>query len=149
MTQIDYLSLYDNAKSELARLQNERTELEKQITALTKTISAIAPLVGAGAPEAAPVGLTDAIRSILARAEGPLSASEIRDRLVEMGLDMAAYSNPLATIHTVLRRLTDSDEADVQKESKIEPIAGKRFVIGKDLKGFVGIARIKRRYSGK
>src|ERR1043165_4842043 len=77
MTQIDYLSLYDSAKSELARLQNERTELEKQITALTKTISAIAPLVGAGAPEAAPVGLTDAIRSILARAEGPLSASEI------------------------------------------------------------------------
>ena len=93
--------------------------------------------------------MTDSIRSILAQAGKPLTAAEIRDRLEAIGFDMASYSNPLATIHTILRRLTEAAEADVQEDrgrkTRIEPIAGKRFVIGKDLKGFIGIARLKRR----
>ena len=137
MPPIDYRSLYDNAVSELARL-------EAEVAALKQTIAAIAPLVG----ETAPSGLTDAVRKILAEADEPLAASEIRDRLSTMGFDMKSYSNPLATIHTILRRLAEADEATVQKHSKIEPIAGKRFVIGKNLKGFVGIARLQRRHSG-
>jgi aspartokinase len=136
MPPIDYRALYDNAISELARL-------EAEAAALRQTIAAIAPLVN----ESAPSGLTDAIRAILAKAGEPLSASDIRDRLADMGFDMKSYSNPLATIHTILRRLTESDEANVQKESKIEPIAGKRFVLGKKVKGFIGIATINRRYS--
>jgi hypothetical protein len=136
MPPIDYRALYDNAGSELARL-------EAEVAALKQTIAAIAPLVG----ESAPSGLTDAVRTILAKADEPLSAGEIRDRLVGMGFDMKSYSNPLATIHTILRRLAESDEVHVQKHSNIEPIAGKRFVIGKNLKGFVGIGRIQRRYS--
>jgi hypothetical protein len=136
MPPIDYRALYDNAVNELARL-------EAEVAALKQTIAAIAPLVG----EAVPSGLTDAIRTILAKADGPLSASEIRDRLSGMGFDMKSYSNPLATIHTILRRLTDSDEAHVQKETHIEPIAGKRFVVGKSMKGFIGVARLRRTYS--
>ena len=136
MPPIDYRSLYDNAVSELARL-------EAEVAALKQTIAAIAPLVG----ETAPSGLTDAVRKILAEADEPLAASEIRDRLSTMGFDMKSYSNPLATIHTILRRLTESDEAHVQKPGKVEPITGKRFVIGKDLKGFIGIARIRRGYT--
>jgi len=136
MPPIDYRALYDNAISELARL-------EAEAAALRQTIAALAPLVG----EASTTGLTDGIRNILAHAAEPLSASEIRDRLAGMGFDMTSYSNPLATIHTILRRLTESDEASVQKHGKVEPILGKRFVIGKHLKGFVGIGRIQRRYT--
>jgi hypothetical protein len=136
MPPIDYRKLYDNAVSELARL-------EAECAALRQTIAALAPLVG----ESSPNGLTDAIRTILAQAEEPLSASDIRDRLASMGFDMKGYSNPLSTIHTILRRLTESDEADVQRHGKVQPILGKRFVIGKKLKGFVGIGRIERRYT--
>ena len=136
MPPIDYRALYDNAIRELARL-------EAEAAALRQTIAALAPLVG----EPSSTRLTDAIRSILAKAEEPLSASEIRDQLAGMGFDMRSYSNPLATIHTVLRRLIESDEAHVQRHGKVEPIAGKRFVLGKNLKGFVGIARLQRRYS--
>lgn len=136
MPPIDYRALYDNAVSELARLDAEAT-------ALRQTIAALAPLVG----EVSSAGLTDAVRSILAQADEPLSASDIRDRLAALGFDMKSYSNPLATIHTILRRLTETDEANVQKHSKVEPILGKRFVIGKNLKGLIGIARVQRRYS--
>jgi hypothetical protein len=136
MPPIDYRALYDNAVSELARLDAETA-------ALRLTIAALAPLVGEGSS----TGLTDAIRSILAQADEPLSAGDIRDRLAALGFDMKSYSNPLATIHTILRRLTESDEAHVQKHGKVEPILGKRFVIGKNLKGFIGIGRIQRRYS--
>ncbi len=136
MPPIDYRNLYDNAVSELARLETEAA-------ALRQTITALAPLVG----EASPKGLTDAIRKILASSEEPLTASQIRDRLTAMGFDMKAYSNPLATIHTVLRRLSQSEEADVQKHSRVEPILGKRFVIGKKFKGMIGIGRIQRRYA--
>jgi hypothetical protein len=136
MPPIDYRALYDNAVSELARL-------EAEAAALRQTIAALAPLVG----ENSATGLTDAIRSILAKAEEPLSASEIRDLLAGMGFNVKSYSNPLATIHTILRRLIESDEANVQKHGKVEPILGKRFVIGKHIKGVVGIGRIQRRYS--
>ena len=155
---IDYQTWYDNAKAELAKVEAEKTELEqavadrgKQIAALKQTLTAIAPLVGETPPEGENqgAGLTDSIRGILAQAEGPLTAADIRDRLSAMGFDMAAYSNPLATIHTILRRLTEADEAYVQAgrrgKSRIEPIAGKRFVIGKNIKGFIGIARLRRR----
>ena len=137
MPPIDYRTLYDHATRELARL-------EAEAAALRQTIAAIAPLIGEASPSS---GLTDAVRSILAKAREPLTASEIRGRLIEMGFDMKSYSNPLATIHTILRRLTESDEVRVQTPRKVEPIAGKRFVIGKDLKGFIGIARIRRAYS--
>jgi len=138
MPPIDYRKLYDNAVSELARLETE-------CAALRQTIAALAPLVG----ESAPNGLTDAIRAILAKSEEPLTASEIRDRLSTIGFDMKGYSNPLSTIHTILRRLTHTDQANVLKDRKVQPILGKRFVIGKNLKGFVGIGRIERRYSMK
>jgi hypothetical protein len=152
---VDYSSWYHNAKAELAKVYQEKAGLEQaladcdtRIEALTRTIAALAPLVGEKAPTSAPaVGMTDAIRAILAQAEGALSAGEIRERLEALGFDMASYSNPLATVHTILRRLTESEEISVQARKArkgVEPIFGKRFVIGKEMKGFIGIARIKR-----
>ena len=181
---IDYPTWYAEAKAELQRLQEERAnfkrsldECDKQIGALIQTINAIAPLVGDTPMDApateepeTPLGMTDCIRSILAETEDPLSAAEIRDRLEAMGLDMKSYSNPLATVHTVLRRLTESGEVETQdvegmkkfmaalkkgyaigitigKDRKGGPkgvalVAGKGFSIGKDWKGVLGVSSV-------
>jgi hypothetical protein len=40
-----------------------------------------------------------------------LTAIEVRDRLASIGLDLTKYSNPLASIHTVLKRMRASGEA--------------------------------------
>jgi hypothetical protein len=131
-------------------------------------MNAIAPLVGAEAlpaaqePETAPGGLTDSIRAILTEAGEPLTASEIRAGLEAKGFDMKAYSNPLANIHTILRRLTEAKAVETTHEInektpgakkftmvlgnrfEVEKVWGKSFEIGK-LKGFVGRGKLKRR----
>lgn len=174
---IDYNSWYENAKTELQKVQEEKAGLQRaaidcdrQIAALIQTMNAIAPLVGAEplTPPAseetdmAPGGMTDSIRSILTEAGEPLTASEIRDRLEQKGFDIKSYSNPLANIHTILRRLTESKAVEttheinapapgvkrftiaVGKRFEVEKVWGKSFEIGK-LKGFVGKGRLKRR----
>jgi hypothetical protein len=174
---IDYTALYKSAQSELQALRSEKAELERsianrdaQMAALVQTMNAIAPLVGEkpleappnGDAENPPAGMTGCIRTILAQAGGPLSASEIRAKLESIGFDMKSYSNPLATIHTILRRLTESAEVEahyemdapapgpkkfaiaVGKDIVIERVAGKTFQIGK-MKGLIGMGKITRR----
>jgi len=168
---LDYRAWYLNAKTELEKIGVEKLELqreienrEQQIAALLQTMKAIAPLAGEDPPEIAvdpetpPRGMTDCIRSILGKAVEPVTASELRESLEELGFDMKSYSNPLATIHTVLRRLTESGEVEttheildgkkftipVSKHLAVEKIAGRDFKIGK-LKGFIGVGRLRRR----
>ena len=174
---IDYKSWFENAKTELQKVQEEKAGLElaaiqcdRQVAALIQTMNAIAPLVGelpltlpaSEEAEIAAVGMTDSIRTILTEAGEPLTASEIRDRLEQKGLDIKSYSNPLANIHTILRRLTEAKAVEttheinapaaggkrfviaVGKRFEVEKVAGKSFEIGK-LKGFVGVGRLKRR----
>jgi hypothetical protein len=166
----DYQASYESAKAELARVQQEKASLsgqleqcDQQIAALVQTMRAIAPLVGeeppaAGEAEAPHGGMTDCVRAILKKAAEPLTASEIRESLEAIGFDMKSYSNPLATIHTVLRRLTESSEVEtthemlsakkftipVSKHLAVEKIVGKDFQLGK-MKGFIGVGRLRRR----
>jgi hypothetical protein len=174
---IDYTSWYENATNELKNVQEEKTGLlravalcDQQIGALIQTMNAIAPLVGAeplptppGAEtEAGPGGLTESIRAILTEAGEPLTASESREKLEAKGFDMKSYSNPLANIHTILRRLTEAKAVETTHEInaaasgpkkfaislgrglEVEKVWGKSFEIGK-LKGFVGKGRLQRR----
>jgi len=170
----DYKISYTEAKAELARVMNHKLalsgqleECDQQIAALTQTMRALAPLVGEQPPpdvqiapdaETPPGGMTDCVRAILKKAAEPLTASEIRESLEVIGFDMDSYSNPLATIHTVLRRLTESGEVEtthemlsakkftipVSKHLAVEKIAGREFRIG-GKRGFIGVGRLVRR----
>ena len=57
-----------------------------------------------------PWGLTDACRVVLKNAGTPVTPTEVRDRLESIGFDLAKYSNSLAAVHTVLKRLNESKE---------------------------------------
>jgi hypothetical protein len=174
---VDFPAWYQNAKADLEKLQADRAELERQleglesqIAVLERTVNFLAPLVGEQPQPAIPpegVGMTDSVREILRKSPEPMTASEIRDSLERLGFDMKSYSNPLATIHTVLRRLTEADEVETTHEMMssgkryvmpafkgvsllragsgmtVEKIAGKDFEIGK-LKGFIGVGRLRR-----
>ena len=185
---IDYTGWYQSAREELEKLQSERAELirglaerDRQIAALSRTLNAMAPLAGEEPFDAPPVpggeltppGLTDSIRSILAGASEPLTAADIRDRLAALGFAASDYSNLLATIHTIVRRLMDAREIQAHEtgggrkfsmaerkgyvvglvmgraskeglHTQAELVAGKKLG-GKNWKGVVGVARFTRK----
>jgi hypothetical protein len=58
-------------------------------------------------------GLTDLARATLQEAYMPVSASDLMNRMEGKGFDFSKYSNPLASIHTVLRRLVKSRQVKV------------------------------------
>jgi hypothetical protein len=53
-----------------------------------------------------PTGFTDAIRKVLQAANGDaMTAMEVKDALPGIGFPLSGYSNPLASVHTILKRL--------------------------------------------
>lgn len=124
-----YKRSYKAAIEELTKLMEEYEELESQMEALRKRISVVrsgvvglAGLCGATPGKEYPhlfphtirtdVGFTDAIRAVL-KSKGMhygFTPVAVRDALNEAGFDLGKYKNPLASIHTILKRLEIRDE---------------------------------------
>jgi hypothetical protein len=104
----DYRRALEAAIDEYERLKAEREQIETRLAQLRQTIGALAPLCELPRPE--DLGLTDACRSVLRARFGPLTPVQVKDDLVTMGLDLSTYSNPLASIHAVLKRLAGAGE---------------------------------------
>jgi hypothetical protein len=105
---------------QLLDLALEKKEIEKKSSLLEKAVRALIDLVPGeneqlGLLEALdeivrPAGLTNAVRSALHTAAGtPLTPREVRD-IVPMFL--VGHSNPLASVHTVLKRLSRTDDVE-------------------------------------
>ena len=112
----EYRQALDAARVELERLEEQREEMDNRITQLKQTIVSLATLCNdkailaklAKLVEAA--GITDNCREVLRTSDFALSALEVKDRLLKLGLDASKYTNLLASIHAVLKRLAESGE---------------------------------------
>jgi hypothetical protein len=103
-------------EGKLAELDVQREETRKQLSHVRQIVANLYALSGKAAPDNISVlGFTDACR-VIARDNHPnwLSASDVRDKLSERGYDLEPYSNPLASIYTILRRLHEAGE--IQKK---------------------------------
>jgi len=109
MTIDDYKRALDTACREFEQLTAQRAELDARIARLHESITALTRLCGY--TPTMPWGLTDAMRVVLMRAEKPMTAIEVRDRLRVIGFDFANYTNDLSAVHTVLKRLHRAGEA--------------------------------------
>lgn len=123
MANESFFRAYKDAAKELESLVAEQERIEKRILSLRKTMNALETVISQ-LPEAANVddmeraafilgetSLTDDIAHIIATTRVPLTASEIKTELIELGVNIAEHSNPLATIHSILGRLTESGRA--------------------------------------
>ena len=108
MSKDDYRRALESAAREYETLTAQRADLDARIKQLLHSIAALTKLCGY--EPTVPLGLTDACRLVLCNADAPLTALEIRDRLTTIGIDLDKYSNPLASIHTVLKRMHESGE---------------------------------------
>lgn len=120
MPKDDYRRALDAAVREYERLIAEHSALESRIAQLKHSIAALTKLCGY--EPTVPLGLTDACRLVLRNAAAPLTALEVRDRLASIGIDLDKYSNPLASIHTVLKRMHEAGEI-VERDREDEPSA--------------------------
>ena len=112
MAKAEYRRALASAVKEYEQLKTQRDAVDTRLAQLRQIISTLGslcelPSARAASPE---LGLTDAIRSVLRASMAGLTALEVRDRIGAFGIDLAVYSNPLASIHIVLKRLTTSGQ---------------------------------------
>jgi hypothetical protein len=108
MPQDEYRRALDVAVREYETLTAERAALDTRLSQLQHSIAALTKLCGF--EPTVPLGLTDGCRLVLRNSSVGLTVLEVRDRLTSIGVDLSRYSNPLASIHTVLRRMHENGE---------------------------------------
>jgi hypothetical protein len=122
MTLTSYRRDLQAHKRELADLLRQRQKIDEKMARLQPLISHLEGLCRelgdrAAKETAAKVelttGLTELARVTLEEAYIPLSASDLKKRMEVKGFDFSKYSNPLASVHVVLRRLVKSGKVKV------------------------------------
>ena len=130
-----WIKVYETALERLAALRADRDildaqleELNKEIVRFEKVVSTLSPLASDGTRMAtavptvegiAALGLADACREILKQSPQHRTARGVRDSLVASGYNIGQHTNPLASIHGVLKRLAQSgDVEELEAEGK-------------------------------
>jgi hypothetical protein len=108
VTSDDYRRTLETAIREYEALGQQRQDIDKRLAEVAQTISSLSRLCGL--VPTVPMGLTDACRLIVRGAGLPVTPTEVRDRLGAFGFDLSRYSNDLAAIHTILKRLNQAGE---------------------------------------
>ena len=91
---------------ELARIQRKKEQFEQAIAGITGITSEEGEK-----PEVA--GITQAIRDLLCRHPNKwVAPTAVRNKLRKDGFPVDQYSQPLAVIHTTMRRMTNQGELE-------------------------------------
>ena len=108
MPQEDYRRALESATREYEALGARRREIDQRLAELAQSIGTLSKLLGL--TPTVPMGLTDAIRLVVRGAGVPMTPVDVRDRLHAIGFDVSKYTNDLAAVHTILKRLNESGE---------------------------------------
>jgi hypothetical protein len=124
-----YQQTLENAKKRMAELTAQRDEIEREMRALfnivggAKIMAEPSEPVTLSDPPAAPgdesLGVTDAVRRVLRRAQVPLVPTEIRDALEGMGIEASSSRNLLVHVHNVIRRLVGTEIEECPRDGKM------------------------------
>ena len=126
MTGADYKKTLAGIRSELEDVLNEELKIERQLRklrarseALGKASQCLARLVGEDREEES-IGITDAIRKILRDGSNHIwKPTAVRFHLKREEFPIEKYRNPLAVIHTTLKRLEEQSEVKtIEKDGK-------------------------------
>src|SRR5271165_4630297 len=125
-----YRNQINDCMAEIAQLVQEKQSLDRRIGKLQQIVIANADMLSDAEKESVllalddalpPTGFTQAIRFELRRAgQRGLTPKEMRAALINRGIDLHSQSNPLASIHTVLKRLVAAGEAGLQTRAAHE-----------------------------
>lgn len=108
MTTDDYRRALATAIREYEALGQQRQDIDRRLAEIMQTIGTLSRLCGL--VSTVPFGLTDACRMVVRGAGIPVTPTDVRQRLEAIGFDLSKYSNELAAIHTILKRLNEAGE---------------------------------------
>jgi hypothetical protein len=105
-----YAKTLKRTRQELDRLRAERAALDARIAKLEQVEAALRTVTNPayGPPDLS--SLTNVVRHVLKAAITPLTPPNVRDKMVALGFDRGPYSQFLASIHVVLKRLGKNGE---------------------------------------
>lgn len=126
MTDPAYRKTLKLAERDLLELLRHREDVDRQIAQTRQTVIALRlKVAGDRDPrtewQVLPGTLTEAIAWVLTAATKPIDAPTIRDRVEALGFDIAS-SNPLASVHSVLKRMIERGEV---KEAYVKHPSGR------------------------
>ena len=125
MKKRDYSRMLYDAKQDLARHLVKRQRLDQRIARLQTVVSDLQNLcaqlyeknfersVERVIKKDLKAGITESTRVILQENFFPMTANEIKEKIESRKLNLARYSNPLAVIHTILKRLVQGGEVRI------------------------------------
>ncbi len=129
MTTARYHRSLVEAKQDLSRHLVRRQKLDQKIARLQAVVSDLQNLCAEEDQRSfenrvdrvikadLALGITESARVILKENFFPLTASDIKGKIEARKLNLARYSNPLAVIHTILKRLVQSGEVRIVPQS--------------------------------
>jgi hypothetical protein len=145
------LKMYESARERLLELLRQEAEIKEQISHWGPIVEQLARLTGetiepeiasrinqlkqaeagAGAAGAGQeMGLTEAIRWVFKQPLLlPLTPTQVRDRMAEMGYDLSKYKHVMPPIHNTLKRMKEAGE--IKEVEAVGGFGGKAFVSGK------------------
>ena len=138
--------MYESARERLKELLRQETEIKEQISHWGPIVEQLARLTGetidldissrtnelrqnqessAGAGQE--MGLTEAIRWVFRQPLIlPLTPTQVRDRMAEMGYDLSKYKHEMPPIHNTLKRMKEAGE--IKEVEAVGGFGGKAFV---------------------
>jgi len=131
----DFRKALGTATGEMSELIEERTNIDRRITQLKATIDTLSALLNEQTPYVSlpdweatagvlnELGISDAIRNVLLHAPAPMSPTEIKAALAEVGLPLDQYASAMSVIHNTLKRLEKQNELLTVKDSTGKVVA--------------------------
>jgi hypothetical protein len=126
----DYHRMLYDAKQDLARDLVNRQKLDERIARKQALVTQLQNLcteldhkqfekqIDGVIKKNLKVGITEAARVILQENFFPMTPSELKKRIEDRKHNLAPYKNPLAVIHTVLKRLVQSGDVRTVPQPK-------------------------------
>ena len=127
-----YREALDRVWNELEEIKEQKKDLAIREAQLNETMKALMPLAGAWKANISEYTLSNAVRFVFngLAPDRTLSAIEVRTKLEDIGYNLTEYENPLASIHTCMRRMIETEELIVIKTEDNK----KEFQPGPELK---------------